>query len=308
MLNGNSSGSESGFSSPSKSALRGVRKSALAPQDAGYKIPKVTNDVMAGGGYRGRDGKEGKNFHVNMNKLSKEDEALMKKSLSDLKVSTYNNIHSSPRNQRKREDNKYKDRSDSESSEDEDGEPKKKSKFFKHTEKERHDEKESRRADRRRRKDDDDEYNPGEDDRKRRHSDSGDDESEWLKRRKLEEGNFVAERPDMDNFVPKKVTKKIERKLLPMVRKMDAEELMESNNFKRFSKTIEAIFDAVEEVNLAELNELEDDTAIPSELLVPKYQAGELASEAAKLKSLQAMDQVRVQHLAMDLGPLVSCC
>ena len=126
----------------------------------------------------------------------------------------------------------------------------------------------------------------------------------WLKRRKLEEGNFVAEAPDMDNFVPKKVTKKIERKLLPMVRKMDAEELMESNNFKRFSKTIEAIFDAVEEVNLAELNELEDYTAIPSELLVPKYQAGELASEAAKLKSLQAMDQVPLDRLVKQLSIL----
>ena len=41
------------------------------------------------------------------------------------------------------------------------------------------------------------------------------------------------------------------------------------------------------EVNMAELGEQEEDTAIPSELPVPKYQASELASEAAKLKSLQ---------------------
>ena len=66
----------------------------------------------------------------------------------------------------------------------------------------------------------------------------------------------------------------------------------ESNNLKRSSKTSEAIYYAVEEVNLAELNEMEDDTAIPSELLGPKYQAGEQASEAAKLKSLQIMEQV----------------
>ena len=103
----------------------------------------------------------------------------------------------------------------------------------------------------------------------------------------MEEGNNLEDAPDYANFVPKKATRKIERKMLPMMRKMDAEELMESNNFKRFSRTIEAIFDQVEEVNMAELGEQEEDTAIPSELLVPKYQASELASEAAKLKSLQ---------------------
>ena len=122
-----------------------------------------------------------------------------------------------------------------------------------------------------------------------RYSDSeGEDEgAAWLKRRKVEEGNNLEEAPDYVNFVPKKATRKIERKLLPITRKMDAEELMESNNFKRFSRTMESIFDQVEEVNMAELGEQEEDTAIPSELLVPKYQASELASEAAKLKSLQ---------------------
>jgi hypothetical protein len=71
-----------------------------------------------------------------MNKLSKEDNALMQKSLKELKhgeSSPYNNF--SPRVKKK--DKTYKDRSDSESSEDEDGNPKNKSKFFKHTEKER---------------------------------------------------------------------------------------------------------------------------------------------------------------------------
>ena len=52
----------------------------------------------------------------------------------------------------------------------------------------------------------------------------------------------------------------------------------------------------------AELNKKEDDTSIPSELLVPKYQAGERASEAAKLKSLQAMEQVPLDRLAKLQG------
>ena len=69
-------------------------------------------------------------------------------------------------------------------------------------------------------------------------------------------------------------------------------ELMKSNNLKCLSKTIKVTYDAVEEENLAELNETGDGTAIPSKLLAPKYQARELASEAAKLKSLQVMEQV----------------
>ena len=48
-------------------------------------------------------------------------------------------------------------------------------------------------------------------------------------------------------------------------------ELKESNNLKRFGKMSEANYDAVEEVSLAEPTEKNDDTAIPSELLVPKY-------------------------------------
>ena len=54
----------------------------------------------------------------------------------------------------------------------------------------------------------------------------------------------------------------------------------------------------------AELNEMKDDTAIPSERLVPKYQDGEPASEATKLKSLQAMDQVPLDRLVKLRGIL----
>ena len=89
-----------------------------------------------------------KKVEVNLNKLSKEEEALMQKSLSKLKSSRaeISLDNCSPRARRKdKSSSKYKDRSDSESSEDEDGNPKPKSKFFKHTEKERHDEKVKKR-------------------------------------------------------------------------------------------------------------------------------------------------------------------
>ena len=75
-------------------------------------------------------------------------------------------------------------------------------------------------------------------------------------------------------FVPKKVTKKLERKLIPMVPKFDVEELMESNTFHRFNKTVELIFDNMEEVNMEELggDNPEEGADLPPEILIPKYQ------------------------------------
>jgi len=321
MLNGNSSGSDGG-ASPAKSSLRSVRKHDSQPQPQqvntnSFKIPKLSKSNDGPG--------TSKSFKVDVAKLSKEDEALMQKSLKDFKVGgggpTYNNF--SPR-AKKKDQSKYKDRSDSESSEDEDGAPKMKSKFFKHTEKERMDEKQRYKEDKKSKRGGrggDDEYNPGEDlknvsdirgGRKRRRieSDSGEDDEEdesasWLKKRKRNDSGTASPPPDMDNFVPKKVTKKVERKVLPIARKMDTEELMESNNFKRFNKTMEAIFDTAEEVNMAELDEDgEDDKEIPTELLVPKYQASELAGEAAKLKALSAMEQIPVDRLVKLLSIL----
>ena len=153
-----------------KSSLRDVRKApngALEENGAGspYKIPKVNNAPGPS------NNKVTSKFNINMNKgLSKEHQALMTKSLSDLKVTSYNNINSSPRVQRKK-DSQYKDMTDSEGSEEEDGSPKKRSKFFKHTEKERHEERAQGRADRRRRKEEDDDFDPGEESRKRRWAD-----------------------------------------------------------------------------------------------------------------------------------------
>ena len=311
MLNGNgghSSGSEGGpAASPAKLASPAADQNHVKP---GFKIPKNSDITNSSGA--------SKNFKINVNKLSKEDEALMQKSLKDLKFgekASYNNF--SPR-AKKKEQSKYKDRSDSESSEDEDGNPKQKSKFFKHTEKERFDEKQKRREEKRRHKNDEgDDYNPGEDlqnlseirGRKRRLEESGSDQENddsWLKRRRRNESG--AESPhnlDLENFVPKKVTKKVEKKFLPEARKLDAEELLESNNFKRFNKTMEFVFDTAEEVNMTELNDdSEEVKEIPAELLIPKYQAGELASESAKLKSLSAMNQVPVERLVKLLSIL----
>ena len=50
-------------------------------------------------------------------------------------------------------------------------------------------------------------------------------------------------------------------------------------------------------VNLKELDEAEDDAETPPEILISKYQASDLANEAAKLKSMEAMDSVPTDRL-----------
>ena len=275
-----------------------------------YKIPKQNSDTNSavGGGIS-------KNFKIDMNnKLSKEDQNLMQKSLNELKFgenASYNNF--SPR--AKKKDPTYKDRSDSESSEDEEGNPKAKSKFFKHTERERNEEKQKRKEERRRRREEEGEdYDPGEEGRgkKRRHgedenSDSAAEDDSWLKRRRLKEpDDSPPSTTSLNDFVPKKVTRKLEKKYLPQTTKMDADEIMESSNFLKFNKTMELIFETAEEVNMVELNEEDDEAGkeIPTELLVPKYQASDLAGESAKLKSMSAMQQIPTDRLVKLLSIL----
>ena len=76
------------------------------------------------------------------------------------------------------------------------------------------------------------------------------------KRRKVEEAAKDEEEEEKP-FVPKKVTRKVERKLLPVLMKINPDDLMDSNMFQRFNKTVELIFENMEEVNMAEFDEAE---------------------------------------------------
>ena len=297
LVNGNSS---SGSQEHSYDASQSHHQQSQFSNQQNYKIPK--NEPKPSSGVN-------KNFKIDVNTLSKADHALMQKSLKELKFgegASYNNF--SPRARKK--DKTYKDRSDSESSEDEDGNPKPKSKFFKHTEKERLEEKQKRKEERRRRVEEGDEYDPSDDNRgrKRRHdddSDSDQNDDSWLKRRRVNEPESAAPPSNLDNFVPKKVTRKVEKKYLPEARKLDSEEILESTNFVKFSKTMELIFETAEEINMGELNDADDeDKEIPTELLVPKYQAATLASESAKLKTMSAMEQIPTDRLVKILSIL----
>ena len=232
-FSGVSSGSEAGVS-PARSAAGHTGTAAANSSDPNaIKINKMK---------------------INMG-LSKEDQALMAAKLSNFNrdgSTNYNNFSPRAKNRAK----KYAEPSGSESDSDSEAESsRKKSKFFKHTEKERDSERRRRRDERRRRDADDDDYVPTAadeigSDRKRKYDD-GDaaDDSSWLKRRRKDASpSLGASVENLDDFVPKKVSRKIERKLGPRIQKIDPETLMESSNFQRFNRTLETIFDQCEEV------------------------------------------------------------
>lgn len=51
-------------------------------------------------------------------------------------------------------------------------------------------------------------------------------------------------------FVPKTKLRKVERKLAPVAEKMSVEELMETNTYQRFIRSIELVFDNTEDLEL----------------------------------------------------------
>ena len=177
----------------------------------------------------------------------------------------------------------------SEESEDEDGSKKGSRKFFRATEKEREDEKKKQKeTEKRKRKLDDFEYVSADDFKRKRTNSPEPSDS------------------DMPVFIPKKVTKKVERMLIPMIPKIDVEELMESNTFHRFNKAVELIFDNMEEVNMEELNNdgQDENAELPPEILIPKYQLQDLANETAKLKSMGATESIPVEKVTKLLSIL----
>ena len=113
---------------------------------------------------------------------------------------------------------------------------------------------------------------------------------------------------ELKPFEPKKVTRKLERKLIPMIMKIDPNELAESGTFSRFNKSVELIFDNMESVNMKELEDAsianDGNIELPPEILIPKYQLQDLANETAKLKSMGAMESISVDRIVKLLTVL----
>ncbi|KMQ98477.1 nipped-b-like protein, partial [Lasius niger] len=137
-------------------------------------------------------------------------------------------------------------------------------------------------------------------------------EKEKAERRKSEDKNRrrkrITDEDEEDDkrdapYTPTKPKiRKIEKKLVPVLAKLSVEELMETNTYQRFNSTIETIFENTEDVTANA--DFEDDGDVPSEILIPKYQLHDLCTEAAKLKTLGAMESIPTDRLVRLLNIL----
>ncbi|KAL0131860.1 hypothetical protein PUN28_003013 [Cardiocondyla obscurior] len=206
---------------------------------------------------------------VMLNRLSLADQALMQKSLAafaEKSPSRATKINISNR------DDASKTDSDSEE------EIGKNNKYFKARAKERQVQREKEKAERRK-----------SEDKGRRRKRITDEEEEDDKR----DSSYSPTKPKI---------RKIEKKLVPVLAKLSVEELMETNTYQRFNSTIETIFENTEDITANA--DLEDDGEVLPEMLIPKYQLHDLCIEAAKLKSLGAMESIPSDKLVRLLNIL----
>ncbi|KAF0287117.1 Nipped-B-like protein [Amphibalanus amphitrite] len=190
-----------------------------------------------------------------------QDEALMKKCLEDLKkVKQSESSGAAGRGARR-----FKCNEVSSESEEED---RPRNKYFKAKEKERDLAKKKEKEERKRKRQD------------------GDNQQE-------EDAESAAKRIKREEELVERIknSKRFERRLVPTLEKLSAEELMETNTYQRFNQSLELILD-------------DEDDDVPQEALIQKYRLQELVSEAAKLKSLGAMESVPPERLVRALGIL----
>ncbi|XP_034948394.1 nipped-B-like protein A [Chelonus insularis] len=123
------------------------------------------------------------------------------------------------------------------------------------------------------------------------------------RRRKLLDDNDIGEDDDVEEDGDKREEltsikpkiRKIEKKLVPVLAKLSVDELMETNTYQMFNSMLDTIFDNTEDIVISA--DFEDDGNVPSELLIPKNQLQALCKEAAKLKSLRAMESIPSDRL-----------
>ncbi|KAJ8977322.1 hypothetical protein NQ317_018604 [Molorchus minor] len=101
--------------------------------------------------------------------------------------------------------------------------------------------------------------------------------------------------------VVKPKLRRVEKKFVPVLEKLSQEELMETNTYHRFNKSIEHVLRSAEDIDLAEITE---DGMIQEEYLLSRNVMQELCTEAAKLKILGAMEMIPTEKLTRLLNIL----
>lgn len=117
------------------------------------------------------------------------------------------------------------------------------------------------------------------------------------KRRKLAPKDEKPETP----IVVKPKLRRVEKKFVPVIEKLSQEELMETNTYLRFNKSVEIVLKSAEDYDSAEIGE---DGIIPEEYLLSRTVMQELCTETAKLKILGAMEMIPTDTLTRLLNVL----
>ncbi|XP_050313224.1 nipped-B-like protein isoform X2 [Anthonomus grandis grandis] len=200
---------------------------------------------------------------IRLGRISEEDQALIQKSLSKF-------VEKKPELAKElgidlNQKSKYKEDSDSESDEREGG---------------------SKRKGKRKYKESDDEFDPSTE------QDPIDTFTALMgKRRKIthkeecEPEPFVLSKPKL---------RRVEKKFVPVLQKLSSDELMESNTYVRFNKSVEHILRSADDMDFSEIA---PDDMIQDENLLSRSIMSELCTEAAKLKVLGAMEMIPVNKL-----------
>ncbi|CAG0918992.1 unnamed protein product [Notodromas monacha] len=122
-------------------------------------------------------------------------------------------------------------------------------------------------------------------------------------------------------LTPKKPkVRRVELKLVPVLDRLNVEEVQENNTYQRLSKLMDQAFEAVDDMDLTpdngdkEVEENDDDEdSVPAELLLSEYLLNQLREESGRLKDRGAMDLVPtdklvrlIQLMLKNIRPAVS--
>lgn len=105
--------------------------------------------------------------------------------------------------------------------------------------------------------------------------------------------------------IAKPKLRRVEKKFVPVLEKLSVEELMETNTYHRFNKSVETILENINETLVADLAANDDEEAvIQEEALLSRCQLQDLCTEAAKLKGLSATEMIPIDRLVRLLSIL----
>lgn len=125
-----------------------------------------------------------------------------------------------------------------------------------------------------------------------------------------------------DPVVVKPKLRRLEKKFVPVLEKLSIEELMETNTYDRFNRTVENVLKTADELDTTELGKLAflcgswgsltmvfldlsaEDGIIHEDFLLKRIVLQDLCSESAKLKSLGAMEMIPTEKLVRVLSIL----